>query len=62
VLLTRITRSTFGSTAPLPAHSGVGSERRLRRLAVVSLVCWTAAITAGRLLAYTYSHLTAADF
>src|SRR6266853_3436015 len=28
-----------------------------RRLAVASLVCWGGAITAGRLLAYTYRHL-----
>ena len=31
---------------------------RLKALAVVSLVCWAAGITAGRLLAYTYSRLT----
>ncbi len=30
-----------------------------RRLAVASLVCWGGAITAGRLLAYTYRHLMA---
>ena len=30
----------------------------LRRLALVSLLCWAGAITAGRLLAYTYSRLT----
>jgi len=33
----------------------------LRRLAVISLVCWVGAITAGRFLAYTYSRLTALD-
>jgi hypothetical protein len=32
--------------------------RKARRLAIASLVCWAGAITAGRLLAYTYSHLT----
>lgn len=31
---------------------------RARTLAVASLVCWAAAITAGRLLAYTYRRLT----
>jgi hypothetical protein len=31
---------------------------RLQALAVLSLVCWAAGITAGRLLAYTYSRLT----
>jgi hypothetical protein len=29
-----------------------------RRIAVLSLVCWTAAIFAGRLLAYTYNRMT----
>lgn len=33
--------------------------RRLRMMAVASLVCWAAAITAGRLLAYTYTRLLA---
>ncbi len=35
--------------------------RRMRLLAVASLGCWAASITAGRLLAYTYTHLTAFD-
>jgi hypothetical protein len=34
------------------------AKRKCRLLAVASLICWTGAITAGRLLAYTYSHLT----
>jgi len=34
------------------------APRKCRLLAIASLVCWTGAITAGRLLAYTYSHLT----
>jgi hypothetical protein len=34
---------------------------RVKMLAVSSLVCWGGAIVAGRLLAYTYSRLTAAD-
>ena len=34
--------------------------RQLRRLATVSLACWTIAIFAGRLLAYTYTRLTVA--
>jgi hypothetical protein len=33
--------------------------RSLRRLAIASLVCWGGAITAGRLLAYTYTRLRA---
>ena len=39
--------------------SASGAGRALRRLAVTSLVCWTGAITAGRLLAYTYHRLRA---
>jgi hypothetical protein len=35
------------------------SVQRLRRMAAISLVCWTGAIFAGRFLAYTYSRLTA---
>jgi hypothetical protein len=31
---------------------------RCRLLAIASLICWTGTITAGRLLAYTYRHLT----
>jgi hypothetical protein len=31
---------------------------RLQALAAISLVCWAAGVTAGRLLAYTYSRLT----
>jgi hypothetical protein len=48
-------------TRLIPDHHEVGarSSRRLRSLAMVSLVCWTGAITAGRLLAYTYTRLTA---
>jgi hypothetical protein len=34
------------------------APRKFRMLAIASLMCWTGAITAGRLLAYTYSHLT----
>ena len=36
-------------------------DARLRRLAIVSLVCWSGAIFAGRLLAYTYRRLTALE-
>jgi hypothetical protein len=39
--------------------AGTAGERRARRLAVVSLVCWAGAIFAGRFLAYTYTRLTA---
>jgi hypothetical protein len=57
VLFVRIGRRVFDETA--------GDERArlpmVQRLAIVSLVCWVGAITAGRFLAYTYSRLTALD-
>jgi hypothetical protein len=37
--------------------SAIGTTLKL--LAVTSIVCWFGAITAGRLLAYTYTHLLA---
>lgn len=48
-------RSVFGDVS-LDLKPATG---RSRLLAAASLVCWTGAITAGRLLAYTYRHLTA---
>jgi hypothetical protein len=42
----------------LPVPEAQVLPPRLKALAVVSLVCWAAGITAGRLLAYTYSRLT----
>jgi hypothetical protein len=54
-LMVRISRSTFAIHSP-PAISEFPAP--LRRLAVASLICWAGAITAGRLLAYTYSRLT----
>jgi hypothetical protein len=59
VLLVRIGRVAFGTSA-LPA-GGAGDatgSRRLRLMAIASLVCWAGAITAGRLLAYTYTRLS----
>ena len=57
VLFVRIGRRVFDDTA--------GDERArvplVKRLALISLVCWVGAITAGRFLAYTYSRLTALD-
>jgi hypothetical protein len=61
VLLTRIARTALGGTAA-PREANEEGDRRLRRMAFASLVCWAGAITAGRLLAYTYSYLTAADY
>jgi hypothetical protein len=34
---------------------------RLRRMAMVSIACWAGAVTSGRLLAYTYTRLTATE-
>ena len=57
VLFGRIGRRVFDDAA--------GDHRAespaLRRLAIVSMVCWVGAITAGRFLAYTYTRLTALD-
>ena len=57
VLLVRISRVAFAQDVP---PQGRASELfpRLRPLAIASLMCWTGAITAGRLLAYTYTRLT----
>jgi hypothetical protein len=64
-LLVRISRQVFStrrggsldppdpSDPPTPAITS-----KLRNLAIASLVCWAGAITAGRLLAYTYHRLT----
>ena len=54
VLLVRIGRRAFVDGAP-----DADTVRALRPMAIVSLVCWAGAITAGRLLAYTYTRLTA---
>jgi hypothetical protein len=42
-----------------PAPGEDWTSPRVKVIAIVSLVCWLSAITAGRLLAYTYSHLMA---
>ena len=49
-LLVRISRLVFATNSPITS--------RLRNLAIASLICWAGAITAGRLLAYTYHRLT----
>ena len=56
VLLVRISRSAF-TTGPRRCLA-IEFSPRLRKLAIASLVCWAGAITAGRLLAYTYTRLT----
>jgi hypothetical protein len=57
VLFVRIGRRVFDD------DSGADSTlvASLRRLAIVSIVCWVGAITAGRFLAYTYTRLTVLD-
>jgi len=54
LVLGSIMRSVFGDKS-LDLNP---ATRKNRTLAWWSLACWTGAITAGRLLAYTYSHLT----
>jgi hypothetical protein len=54
LLLVRMVRVIDGGDTTVPDVA-----RSLRRLAIVSLVCWSGAITAGRLLAYTYLRLRA---
>ena len=55
VLARSIGRRAFSE--PLSAEDA--SPQRLKVLAAASIVCWFGAITAGRLLAYTYSRLMA---
>jgi len=54
VLFVRIDRLIRSGDVAAPA-----TARSLRRLAITSLACWGGAITAGRLLAYTYHRLRA---
>jgi hypothetical protein len=44
-----------------PTLDRTPAPRKCRLLAIASLFCWTGAITAGRLLAYTYRHLTSSQ-
>jgi hypothetical protein len=53
-LFRRIGRRVFDDAGDERAKSPV-----VQRLAIISLVCWVGAITAGRFLAYTYHRLTA---
>jgi hypothetical protein len=65
MLLIRISRAVFaagsgGPSGPPDRFESPTPEitSTLRNLAIASLVCWAGAITAGRLLAYTYHRLT----
>lgn len=42
-------------------HGATSASPRLKLAAVASLLCWAASITAGRLLAYTYTRLLVGD-
>ena len=61
-LLVRISRLVFatgrGLSVDPPDLPNQQMSSKLRHLAIASLVCWASAITAGRLLAYTYHRLT----
>jgi hypothetical protein len=57
VLFVRISRRVFRDGVELHTLAPDAS-RRLRRLAIVSIMCWSGAIFAGRFLAYTYTRLT----
>jgi hypothetical protein len=59
IMLVRIARHIprDAGSAVMPAGDGSVSPA-LRRLALASIVCWAGAVTAGRLLAYTYHRLT----
>ena len=58
VLLGRIARTAFVSSGQTDAPLDLDVPPSLQRLAIASLLCWAGAITAGRLLAYTYTRLT----
>ncbi len=53
-LLARIGRTVFHDAA----WEQGAMAARMKRMAMASLACWAGAITAGRLLAYTYTRLT----
>jgi hypothetical protein len=57
VLFVRIGRRVFDEQA----GDAAATMPIVQRLAILSLVCWVGAITAGRFLAYTYTRLTALD-
>jgi len=59
VLVKRIGRQLIEPSAGAGGPLVPGGS--LRRLAMISLACWAGAVTAGRLLAYTYLRLTATE-
>ena len=60
VLMTRMSREVLRDEAResnVPA-APLAAPATMRGLAVLSILSWAGAVTAGRLLAYTYSRLT----
>jgi hypothetical protein len=60
-LVKPIGRRLLEETPVIDPRSPQRVGRATKQLAVASLVCWSGAITAGRLLAYTYSRLMASN-
>jgi hypothetical protein len=58
LVLMQAVRRYMGPRASSP---GFVIRPRLKVIAALSLACWAATITAGRLLAYTYTYLTVDD-
>jgi len=59
-LFIAIRRLTFHEVADdVPAPDRHRADRKVRLCGAAALACWAGAITAGRLLAYTYSRLSA---
>ena len=61
VLVARMSRDVLRDAGRHAGGSTQAASTRLRRLAILSMVCWAGAVTAGRLLAYTYHRLTQAE-
>jgi hypothetical protein len=66
VLVVRISRRLDGEAPDgrpdgRPPRRGFLDGWSLRRMAMISLACWAGAVTAGRLLAYTYTRLSATE-
>ncbi len=60
VLVMRMSRDVLRDEAREPGVPAAphAASATMRGLAVLSILCWAGAVTAGRLLAYTYSRLT----
>ena len=60
VLVIRMSRDVLRDEAREPGVPAAphAASATMRGVAVLSILCWAGAVTAGRLLAYTYSRLT----